>query len=155
MHIPYSTLREGSGGDAVTAIEEGIINSMALATWVDDKTIDVTTINGREGRAIKRQRNKAVGQLQRKIDRCKSGSRCPLGTKSASLTRLNDDVSDHLEPANLFKWRCACSFGVRYRAINCPHPCIIPWPLTDATVASNCHSGREVARNAISTRKLT
>ena len=51
----------GSRGDAITAIDEGVINPMTLATWVDDTTIDVTIINGREGRAIKRQRNKSVG----------------------------------------------------------------------------------------------
>ena len=75
LHIPYKTLREVSAGGAVTAIDEGIINSMALATWVDEKTVDVTVINGREGRSIKRQRNKAIGQLQRKISKCKNGSR--------------------------------------------------------------------------------
>ena len=75
LHIPYETLREVSVGDAFSAIDEGIINSMGLATWVDDKTIDVTIINGREARAIKRQRNKAVGQLQHKISRCKNGSK--------------------------------------------------------------------------------
>jgi putative transposase len=75
LHIPYETHRDFSAGDAVSAIDEGIINSMALATWVDTTTIDITIINGREARAIKRQRNKAVGQLQRKISRCKNGSR--------------------------------------------------------------------------------
>ncbi len=48
LHIPYETVREASSGDATTAIDEKIINPMALATWVDDKTIDVTIINGRE-----------------------------------------------------------------------------------------------------------
>ena len=75
LHIPHTTLREVSAGGSVTAIDEGIINSMALATWVDEKTVDVTVINGREGRSIKRQRNKAIGQLQRKISKCKNGSR--------------------------------------------------------------------------------
>ncbi len=71
----YMSRRSVSAGKAVTAIDEGIINPMALATWVDEKTIDVTIINGREARAIKRQRNKAVGALQCKISRCKTGSR--------------------------------------------------------------------------------
>ncbi|MHB8264143.1 MAG: RNA-guided endonuclease InsQ/TnpB family protein [Acidimicrobiales bacterium] len=75
LRIPYQTIRTGSVGDAVTAIDEGIINPMTLATWVDDKTVDVTIINGREARAVKRQRNKSVGQLQHKISRCKNGSR--------------------------------------------------------------------------------
>jgi len=45
---------------------------MTLATWVDDKTIKVTVINGREARAIKRQQNKLVGKLQRKPSHCKN-----------------------------------------------------------------------------------
>ena len=75
LHIPYVSKRNISAGKAVTAIDGGIINPMALATWVDEKTINVTIINGREARAIKRQRNKAVGALQCKISRCKTGSR--------------------------------------------------------------------------------
>ncbi|MHB8246970.1 MAG: nuclease/transposase family protein [Acidimicrobiales bacterium] len=75
LHIPYATAREVSTGEAITAIDEGIINRMALATWTDEGTIDVTIVNGREGRAIKRGRNKAVGALQHKISRCKNGSR--------------------------------------------------------------------------------
>jgi putative transposase len=75
LHISYETERECSSGQNVTAIDEGIINSMALASWVDDKTIDVTVVNGREARAIKRQRNKSIGSIQRKLSRCKHGSR--------------------------------------------------------------------------------
>ncbi|MHB8290312.1 MAG: nuclease/transposase family protein, partial [Acidimicrobiales bacterium] len=75
LHIPYISRRIFSTGEAVTAIDEGIINPMALATWVDEQTIDVTIINGREARAIKRQRNKAVGGLQRKLSKTKNGSR--------------------------------------------------------------------------------
>ncbi|MHB8434966.1 MAG: nuclease/transposase family protein [Acidimicrobiales bacterium] len=74
LHIPYATAREVSTGEAITAVDEGIINPMALSTWVDDKTIEVTIVNGREGRAIKRGRNKAVGALQHEISRCKNGS---------------------------------------------------------------------------------
>jgi putative transposase len=75
LHISYETERECSSGQNVTAIDAGVVNSMALATWVDDKTIDVTVVNGREGRAIKRQRNKSVGRLQRKCSRTKNGSK--------------------------------------------------------------------------------
>ncbi|MDA8400513.1 MAG: transposase [Actinomycetota bacterium] len=75
LHIPYKTERQGSDGEAVTAIDEGVINPMALATFLDDRTIDVTIINGREARAIKRQRNKAVGALQKKLSKTKNGSR--------------------------------------------------------------------------------
>ena len=69
----------GSHGDAITAIDEGIINSMALATWLDETTIVVTNINGREGRAINRQRNKSICQIQLKISR-------------ARMVRVSNDV---------------------------------------------------------------
>ncbi len=75
FHIPYVTIREECSGDAVTGVDEGIINSMALATWTDEHTIDVTIINGREGRAIKRLRNKSVGLLQHKLSKAKNGSK--------------------------------------------------------------------------------
>ncbi|MHB1763711.1 MAG: nuclease/transposase family protein, partial [Acidimicrobiales bacterium] len=75
LHIPYGTTRETSTGDGVTAIDEGIINPMALATWAGERTIDVTIINGREGRAIKRLRNKSVGAIQRKLSKAKNGSK--------------------------------------------------------------------------------
>ena len=75
LHISYATTRSESHGDTVTAVDEGIINSMALASWVDDKTIDVTIINGREARAIKRLRNKSVGAIQKKLSKCKCGSK--------------------------------------------------------------------------------
>jgi putative transposase len=75
LHIPYMSRRMFSAGKAVTAIDEGIINPMALATWLDEQTINVTIVNGREARAIKRQRNKATGALQRKLSKTKNGSR--------------------------------------------------------------------------------
>ncbi len=74
LHIPYKTRRQVSAGETITTIDEGIINPMTLATWADNKTIDITIINGREARAIKRQRNKAVSGLQRKLSKCKNGS---------------------------------------------------------------------------------
>ena len=55
--------RSVSAGKAVTAIDEGIINPMALATWVDEQIIDVGIINASEPRAVNRQRNKVVGRL--------------------------------------------------------------------------------------------
>ena len=75
LHIPYDTERQQACGKSVTAVDEGIINPMALATWTDKHTIDVTIINGREGRAIKRLRNKSVGTLQHKLNKAKVGSK--------------------------------------------------------------------------------
>ena len=64
----------------VVAIDEGIINPMTLAAFAPESSpdapiLDVTIISGREARAIKRERNKAVGSITRKRSRCKSGSR--------------------------------------------------------------------------------
>jgi transposase len=64
----------------VTAIDEGIINPVTLAAFAPESApgrpiIDVTVVNGREGRAIKRDRNKVVGALARKMSRCADGSR--------------------------------------------------------------------------------
>jgi putative transposase len=75
LHIPYETVREVAPGENVIAIDEGIINPMALATWADESTIEVTVINGREARAIKRGRNKAVGKIQKKLSKMKNGSK--------------------------------------------------------------------------------
>ncbi len=79
LHIPYATERPKSCteslGDAITAVDEGIINSMALASWVDEQTIDVTIINGRESRAIKQLRNKSVGSLQTKLSKANNDSK--------------------------------------------------------------------------------
>ncbi len=83
LHIPYTTVRQVSIGENVTAIDEGIINSMVLATWAGERTIDVTVINGREGRAVKRLRNRSAGALQRKISRAKNGSRRHRGLVAA------------------------------------------------------------------------
>ncbi len=75
LHVPYNTKRQQSSGESVTGVDEGIINPMTLATWVDEDNIDVTIINGKEGRAIKRLRNKSVASIQKKISRTKNGSR--------------------------------------------------------------------------------
>ena len=65
---------------SVCAIDEGIINPVTLAAYAPGSchakpVIDVTVVNGRELRAIKRDRNKAVGQITRKLSRCATGSR--------------------------------------------------------------------------------
>ena len=75
LHIPYATARAGAAGQNLIAIDEGIINPMALATWTDAQTIEVTVINGREGRASKRRRNQAVGAIQQKLSQMKTGSK--------------------------------------------------------------------------------
>jgi putative transposase len=66
--------------DKIVAIDEGIINPLTLAAYAPDSTtaapvIDVTVINGREARAIKRRRNKTIGALARQQSRSVNGSR--------------------------------------------------------------------------------
>ncbi|MDQ2738006.1 MAG: transposase [Actinomycetota bacterium] len=64
----------------VCAIDEGIINPFTLAAQTDDSAsrppvIDVLVVNGREARAVKRDRNKSIGQITRKMSKCADGSR--------------------------------------------------------------------------------
>jgi putative transposase len=99
LHVPYETSlpAPAPGACNVTAVDEGIISSMALATWADDSTIDVTIINGREGRAIKRLRNKSVGSLQKNIERTKKGSRRHrklLAAKKRAQGKAKDRLGD-------------------------------------------------------------
>ena len=75
LHIPYETARNALAGESLVAIDEGIINPMALATWTDQRTIEVTIINGMEGRAIKRLRNKGISSIQKKLSKTKNGSK--------------------------------------------------------------------------------
>ncbi|MFV8130398.1 zinc ribbon domain-containing protein [Streptomyces syringium] len=64
------------GSDVVTiAIDEGIVNSMALATRTPQGDYEVAVINGRAARAIKQRRNKGMARLQSKLSRCRNGSR--------------------------------------------------------------------------------
>ncbi len=59
LHIPYQSEGTSSVGQGMAAIDESITN-------------------GREARAVKRQRNKSVGELQRKLSQCKMGHPCRL-----------------------------------------------------------------------------
>jgi putative transposase len=86
----------------VTAIDEGIINPVTLAGYAADCTegrpvIDVTVVNGREARSIKRHRNKTIAALDRKMSRCADGSRrrkklarAKKKTKAAAAAALRD-----------------------------------------------------------------
>ncbi|WP_199896644.1 zinc ribbon domain-containing protein [Streptomyces niger] len=57
------------------AVDEGLINPMALATRAPDGGYEVAVINGRSARSLKQRRNKGVAQLQAKSARCSNGSR--------------------------------------------------------------------------------
>jgi putative transposase len=80
-HIAYSTPAHAlpapvDGGPSVTvAIDEGIINPMALSARMPDGTVHVDVINGRSGRSVKRLRNKQTAALQAKLSHGKNGSR--------------------------------------------------------------------------------
>src|SRR6516225_6662407 len=81
LHICYGTPARAlpapaEGGPSVTvAIDEGIINPMALSARMPDGTVHVEVLGGRSGRSIKRLRNKQTAALQAKLSRCKNGSR--------------------------------------------------------------------------------
>ena len=75
LHIGYRTSRPAPLNAYNTlAIDEGIINPMALAVATADG-LEVTVINGREARAVKHRRNKAVSELRKRMARCHKGSR--------------------------------------------------------------------------------
>jgi hypothetical protein len=80
LHVSYSTPARAvpepvEGGPSITvAIDEGIINPMALSARMPDGTVRVEVINGRSGRSVKRLRNKQTAHLQSKLSRCKNGS---------------------------------------------------------------------------------
>ncbi len=77
LHIAYQIPQQQPKGQSgsVVAIDEGIINPMALAAQNDDGSIDVLVINGREGRSIKRRRNKSVAKKRSRQARTRPGSR--------------------------------------------------------------------------------
>lgn len=82
LHIAYQCADVATGGPSVVAaIDEGIINPMTVAVPTSSgpggvpTAFDVLVVNGREGRAAKRRRNKAVGQLSSRTSRAKPGSR--------------------------------------------------------------------------------
>jgi IS605 OrfB family transposase len=81
LHISYGTPSNAlpaavEGGLSVTvAIDEGVINPMALSARMPDGSVRVEVLNGRSGRSIKRLRNKQTAGLQAKLSRCKNGSR--------------------------------------------------------------------------------
>ena len=62
-------------GDKLAAIDEGIINPMAIAVRDDAGHFDVLVIGGREARSIRRGRNKHVSAYQQRISRAKAGSK--------------------------------------------------------------------------------
>jgi putative transposase len=81
LHVAYSAPGDAlpapaQGRPTVTvAVDEGIINPMTLAVPLPDGSMSVLVINGRGGRAAKRQRNKTVAKLTSRMARCKNGSR--------------------------------------------------------------------------------
>ena len=74
--LPDASAQTGEDHQVVTvAVDEGIVNAMALAAPAPDGAMDVLVINGRCARSTKRERNKAVGKIQSKLSKCRIGSR--------------------------------------------------------------------------------
>ena len=115
LHIPYETARNALVGENVVAIDEGIINPMALASWVDKQTIEVMIINGREGRAIKRLRNKDIGSLQKKLSKTKNGSKRHRRL-AAAKKRVKAKAKRQLRNSDHQVSRCAADFAIDHSA---------------------------------------
>lgn len=103
LHIAYFSDRGALKGDRLAAIDQGVINPMAIATRDEHGDFDVLVITGREARSIRRGRAKNNGQYQRRISRAKNGSkhhrrlviskRLAQGTATRQLRDLDHNVA--------------------------------------------------------------
>lgn len=84
LRTPYRAELHAGVGANITAIDEGIISPMTLATRVRGQRICEVIINGGEARAIKRLRNKSLGFVLSKTDCAKPGSKLHHGLPIAS-----------------------------------------------------------------------
>jgi IS605 OrfB family transposase len=82
LSIPYLTLRipipqaDKDDTDAVVvAVDEGVINSMTLATITLEGDVSALVVNGREIRSIKQGHNKRIATISSLKSRCKPGSK--------------------------------------------------------------------------------
>jgi len=83
LHVNYKThaftaLPRGDRldpGTVVVSVDPGVINPVTVAVPDGAGGFDVTVVNGRSIRSIKRLRNKKVRELQKLKSRCKNGSR--------------------------------------------------------------------------------
>ncbi|QGV80195.1 RNA-guided endonuclease InsQ/TnpB family protein [Streptomyces ficellus] len=94
---PDSPAGRGEERVVTVAVDEGVINPLTLVHRAPDGVHEVTVINGRSGRSIKRGRNKAVGRLSSMMSRCRNGSRrhrrlaaAKRKTRSRAKARLRD-----------------------------------------------------------------
>lgn len=75
LHISVPTGRPAVGDpQRIAAIDEGIINPMAVAVETED-AYEVLVVNGRNARSVKHYRNTRISQLQEAISRCVEGSK--------------------------------------------------------------------------------
>lgn len=75
LHISVPTGCPKSGDTSIiAAIDEGIINPMAVAVETKD-SYEVLVVNGRHARAVKHYRNTRLSSLQEKLARCVKGSK--------------------------------------------------------------------------------
>ena len=95
LHIAYQTAALPQLDPARhLAVDEGIINPMTAAVETAD-SYEITVINGRSARAVKRRRNTAVTALRKKMARCTKGSRQWL-RYNAALKRANAKAQSSL-----------------------------------------------------------
>jgi hypothetical protein len=117
VHSPYQTVREGAEGKNLITVNEDIMGPMAIAGWLDERTIDVTVINGREGRAIERRRNRAMGATQKELSTMKGGWSGPSDPAPLALS-LNHNAGSQPTPRHAGRARP----GGLPPATTCPRP---------------------------------
>ena len=99
LHVSVPTSRPPQGDPSnVAAIDEGIINPMAVAVETDD-AYEILVINGRHARAVKHYRNTRIASLQEKLSRCVKGSK-RWRKLDAKRRRIESKTSDALRNAD-------------------------------------------------------
>jgi transposase len=133
LHIAYSAPGEALPAPAVgrptvtVAIDEGVINPMTFAAPLPDGSMSVLVINGRAGRAAKRQRNKTVAKLTSRMARCKNGSRkhrrllaAKKKVEAKTERRLHDFDHQVTAKAEAFTREVHATWTKHYREISGP-----------------------------------
>lgn len=99
LHVSVPTSRPPQGNpNNIAAIDEGVINPMAVAVETDD-AYEILVVNGRHARAVKHYRNTRIASLQERLARCVKESKrwCKLDAKRR---RIEAEAADALRNAD-------------------------------------------------------
>lgn len=97
VSVPTECPKKGDG-DIIAAIDEGVINPMAVAVETKD-AYEVLVVNGRHARAVKHYRNTRIASLQEKMARCVEGSK-RWRKLDAKRKRIEAKAADALHDAD-------------------------------------------------------